>query len=167
MQPNTVDQNASRKALELFQAALERPRDEREAFLAEACPQDAGLRAEIGKLLAADERNSDVFGAAVEAEAAAFRSSRTDSSSHRHIGPYRLFRELGEGGMGTVYLAGRVDDEFRQQVTIKLIKRGMDSEGILRRFRSERQILASLHHPHIARLLDGGTTDDGLPYFVM
>ncbi|NOT61686.1 MAG: protein kinase [Acidobacteria bacterium] len=83
------------------------------------------------------------------------------------LGVYRLVRELGRGGMGAVYLAERADDEFEQRVAIKLIKRGMDSDEIVRRFRQERQILAQLSHPHIARLLDGGTTPDGRPYFVM
>ena len=69
--------------------------------------------------------------------------------------------------MGTVYRAVRADDHFRQQVAIKIVKRGMDTDFILRRFRHERQILASLDHPNIARLLDGGATEDGLPYYVM
>jgi non-specific serine/threonine protein kinase/serine/threonine-protein kinase len=83
------------------------------------------------------------------------------------IGAYRLIRELGRGGMGTVYLAVRSDDAFQKRVAIKVLKRGMDSEAIVRRFRNERQILASLEHPYIASLLDGGTTADGLPYFAM
>ncbi len=83
------------------------------------------------------------------------------------IGPYRLVRELGRGGMGTVYLAVRNDDQFQKRVAIKVLRRGMDSEAIVRRFRRERQILASLQHPYIGSLLDGGTTDDGLPYFAM
>src|SRR6185369_2543892 len=88
------------------------------------------------------------------------------STGHR-IGQYEVIREIGRGGMGAVYLAARADDQYKKHVAIKLIKRGMDSEDILQRFRNERQILASLDHPNIARLLDGGTTDDGLPYFVM
>ena len=83
------------------------------------------------------------------------------------IGPYRLIRPLGQGGMGVVYLAVRGDDEFKKRVAIKVLRRGMDSESIIRRFRHERQILASLQHPHIATLLDGGTTPDGAPYFAM
>ena len=83
------------------------------------------------------------------------------------IGPYRLVRELGQGGMGTVYLAVRDDDAFRKRVALKILKRGMDTESIVRRFRTERQILAGLDHPNIARLLDGGATADGLPYLVM
>ncbi|MCI0422968.1 MAG: protein kinase, partial [Acidobacteria bacterium] len=85
----------------------------------------------------------------------------------RRIGPYELLREIGHGGMGAVYLAQRADDEYQKQVAIKLVKRGMGTDAILGRFRNERQILANLDHPHIAKLLDGGTTSDGLPYFVM
>ncbi len=88
-------------------------------------------------------------------------------SKPTHIGPYRLIRRLGRGGMGTVYLGVRDDDAFEKHVAIKILKRGMDSDVIVRRFRHERQILASLNHPFIAGLLDGGTTTDGLPYFAM
>ena len=83
------------------------------------------------------------------------------------IGAYRIVRALGEGGMGTVYLAVRDDDVFRKRVALKVLKRGTDTEAVVRRFRTERQILAGLDHPNIARLLDGGTTDNGLPYLVM
>ena len=83
------------------------------------------------------------------------------------IGPYRLVKELGRGGMGTVYLAVRSDDAFQKRVALKVLKRGMDTDAIVRRFRNERQILASLDHPNISGLLDGGTTPDGLPYFAM
>jgi serine/threonine protein kinase len=83
------------------------------------------------------------------------------------IGHYKIVRELGRGGMGDVFLAQRADGEFEKQVAIKIVKRGMDTESILRRFMMERQILANLEHPNIARFLDGGTTEDGLPYFVM
>jgi eukaryotic-like serine/threonine-protein kinase len=85
----------------------------------------------------------------------------------RRIGPYRVLREIGRGGMGSVYLAARADDAFQKLVAIKIIRRGLDTDDVLRRFRSERQILATLDDPNITRLLDGGTTDDGLPYFVM
>jgi serine/threonine protein kinase len=90
-----------------------------------------------------------------------------DSLVGKRVGIYRLQSKIGKGGMGAVYSASRDDGEFRQQVAVKLIKRGMDTDFVLNRFRHERQILASLEHPFIARLLDGGTTDDGLPYFVM
>src|SRR5207237_5155501 len=83
------------------------------------------------------------------------------------IGKYKIIREIGRGGMGAVYYATRDDGEFKQKVAIKLIKRGMDSDEILRRFRNERQILAELQHPNVARLLDGGISQDGLPFYAM
>ena len=85
----------------------------------------------------------------------------------KQIGAYKIECELGRGGMGAVYLASRADEQFQKQVAIKLVKRGMDSDFVIRRFLGERQILAYLNHPNIARLLDGGATEDGLPYFVM
>jgi serine/threonine protein kinase/tetratricopeptide (TPR) repeat protein len=90
-----------------------------------------------------------------------------DAFTGKLIGAYRIVREIGRGGMGAVYLAERADEEFRQRVALKVIKRGMDWDEIVRRFRRERQVLAALNHPNIARLLDGGTTDEGLPFFVM
>ncbi len=83
------------------------------------------------------------------------------------VGDYAIVREIGRGGMGAVYLAESADAEYRQQVAIKIIKRGMDTDEVLRRFRGERQILANLNHPHITRLLDGGQTSNGLPFLVM
>src|SRR5918998_3356840 len=132
-----------KKVEEVFQAALDLPAGERQGFVAEV---RAG---------GADPATNPVTGGFV------------DPAIGRRIGAYRVVREIGRGGMGAVYLAERADGEFRQRVAVKLIKRGMDTDFILRRFRNERQILATLDHPYIARLLDGGTTDDGLPYFVM
>jgi serine/threonine protein kinase/tetratricopeptide (TPR) repeat protein len=94
-------------------------------------------------------------------------TSPENSMTGRRIGAYRLEEEIGRGGMGAVYRAQRVDGEFDQTVAVKLIKRGMDTDMILRRFRRERQILASLNHPNVAYFLGGGSTEDGLPYFVM
>lgn len=90
-----------------------------------------------------------------------------DTLKGRRVGAYQLENEVGRGGMGAVYRAVRVDGEFDQVVAVKLIKRGMDTDMILRRFRRERQILATLNHPNIAYFLGGGSTEDGLPYFVM
>jgi eukaryotic-like serine/threonine-protein kinase len=90
-----------------------------------------------------------------------------DLGQDKRLGPYRLIREVGYGGMGTVYLGVRADDAFQKRVAIKVLKRGMDTDSIVRRFRRERQILASLEHPFIAGLLDGGTSPDGRPYFAM
>jgi non-specific serine/threonine protein kinase/serine/threonine-protein kinase len=89
------------------------------------------------------------------------------SDKPRRLGNYEIIRELGRGGMGTVYLARRADAQYEKQVAIKLIKRGMDTDAVLRHFRDERQILAGFDHPGVARLFDAGTSDDGLPYFVM
>jgi eukaryotic-like serine/threonine-protein kinase len=95
------------------------------------------------------------------------RSATLEAGREVRIGPYRLIREIGRGGMGTVYLAVRADAAFEKHVAIKVLRRGMDSDAIEARFRTERQILASLEHPNIAGLFDGGATADGLPYFAM
>jgi len=94
------------------------------------------------------------------------RHGDTGNAGQR-LGPYRLIAELGRGGMGAVFLAERADAQYEKRVAIKLVKPGMDTDAVLGQFRRERQILASLEHPHIARFLDGGTTTEGRPYFVM
>jgi serine/threonine protein kinase len=124
-----------------------------------ACAADPALRAQVETLLAADERAGNFL----QTPAA----PPVESLVGRHVGPYRVLREIGRGGMGVVYLAERADDQFRKHVAIKLVKRGMDTDAILRRFRHEQQILAELDHPNIAKLLDGGATEDGLSYFIM
>jgi non-specific serine/threonine protein kinase/serine/threonine-protein kinase len=153
-----------RRLDELFHAALEQPPDGRAAFLAEACGDDQELRTEVERLLMADGQASAFVGSAAVGVGRVAATAVTDGLP---IGAYRIVRELGRGGMGTVYLGERADAQFDMRVAIKLIKRGMDSDGVLQRFRHERQILAGLEHPNIARLLDGGTTDEGVPYFVM
>ncbi|MCA1624215.1 MAG: protein kinase [Acidobacteria bacterium] len=162
------------KIEEVFEAVIELPPAKREAYLAEVCNGDDDLRHEVEQLLTADEQASDFIESPILGgnTLAGFLPDKIEDSVAPHfigrrIGAYELVRELGRGGMGAVFLARRADDEFRKQVAIKVIKRGMDTDFILRRFRSERQILATLDHPNIARLLDGGTTQDGLPYFVM
>ncbi|NOT62075.1 MAG: serine/threonine protein kinase [Acidobacteria bacterium] len=146
----------------LFTEAAELPTGSRNAWLAERCGTDASLRAEIAKLLAADER-ADAF---LET-APISQLAREQLAEGESVGAYRIIRELGRGGMGTVYLAERASVGFEQRVALKVIKRGMDSDEVLRRFYAERQILAQLNHPHIARLLDGGQTADGRPFYVM
>jgi tetratricopeptide (TPR) repeat protein/tRNA A-37 threonylcarbamoyl transferase component Bud32 len=152
---------------DLFHSAVALPPEERERFLAESCAGDAKLEAEVERLVAAHDR----AGQFIETPAAAHFDALPDESARaltgRRVGPFCVVREIGRGGMGAVYLAERADGQFEQRVAIKLIKRGMDTDLVLERFRAERQILASLEHPNIARLLDGGTTDDGQPYFVM
>jgi eukaryotic-like serine/threonine-protein kinase len=148
-----------RRLKELFGAALDRRVEERAPYLAGECAGDPELLAEVEQLLRA------------HAETGAFLPDPAPAlgvePAPERIGPYRLVRELGHGGMGTVHLAERVDDEYRKQVAIKVIRAGMDTADVVARFRAERQILASLQHPGIAALLDGGTTADGHPYFVM
>jgi non-specific serine/threonine protein kinase/serine/threonine-protein kinase len=146
------------------QAALERDAGERERFLDAACDGDEALRTEVASLLAEQEKLSGFIAAPAVGE---IRAESLPGTMNRRIGPYRIERELGRGGMGVVYLAERDDDQFRKQVAIKLIRRGFDVVHVINRFRYERQILASLDHPNIARLLDGGTAEEGLPYFVM
>jgi serine/threonine protein kinase/predicted negative regulator of RcsB-dependent stress response len=152
----------------IFNAVLEQAPDRRAAFLDEACAGDEALRREVASLLASEaDLGSFIAAPVVEDAAGMLASTQAESIAGQRIGPYRVVCELGHGGMGAVYLAARADDEFKRQVAIKLIKRGMDTDFIISRFRHERQILASFDHPNIARLLDGGTTEDGLPYFVM
>jgi len=151
---------------ELFSQALRISAEDRDAFLAQACGGDEQLRRELTSLLLADEQAA----AFLETPAAAFAPEDRDldlAETERSVGVYELLHEIGRGGMSTVWLAERADDQFRRQVAVKLIKRGMDSADVLRRFRAERQILAGLDHPNIACLYDGGTTESGRPYFVL
>src|SRR5437867_10400792 len=149
----------------VFEAALQRPPEERATFLECACQDDSSLRSQVETLLNA----LDPPGASLGAPAFGIPLSDTlvepASVIGRRLGSYRIVQEIGRGGMGSVYLAIRADDEFQKRVAIKLIRRGIDNEFIIGRFRNERQILASLDHPNIASLLDGGTTEEGLPYF--
>jgi non-specific serine/threonine protein kinase/serine/threonine-protein kinase len=151
----------------LFHAAAKVSGAKRQDLLERECGDDLALRAGVERLLLAHERAGDFIEAPAVELGAALDRPEPPGPADRRIGPYRVLRQLGRGGMGTVYLAERADDAFTQRVAIKLVSRGMDTEQVLVRFRAERQILASLDHPNIARLLDGGTTGDGLPYFAM
>jgi WD40 repeat protein/serine/threonine protein kinase len=151
-----------------FDEALQLDPARRPGYIDEICALDPELRKEIESLLAAHGQVSDVFLNTPAAGLEAFHDlTGTDPWVGKHIGPYLLVRELGSGGMGEVYLAKRADAEFDQQVAVKLIRSGQDSAAVVRRFKIERQILASLDHPNIAKLLDGGRTPQGQPYFVM
>ncbi len=149
---------------EVFSEALGRAPEDRAAFIARVCAGDDELRGEVESLLESYQQAGDFI---ESPPLAATTGEIEDSAIGRRIGAYRTVREIGRGGMGSVYLALRDDEEFQKQVAIKLIRRGMDMDFLIRRFRNERQILADLDHPNIARLLDGGTTEDGLPYLVM
>ena len=148
---------------ELFDALIATPPSGREALLA-SLDDDEALKREALALAAAEDQDSGDSGMTARLREAASRVSNAPSS--RRLGPYRLVREIGSGGMGTVFLAERVDDAFDQRVAIKLL-RGVPTREATERMRRERQILADLNHPNIARLLDGGSTDDGQPYLVM
>src|SRR5947207_1879690 len=156
---------------EIFQTALDLPLAKRASYLSKVCGTDAGLHAEVANRLAYHESGEhafdDLIPSADPIKPDDTLADEVDPMIGRRIGAYRIEREIGRGGMGAVYEATRADKEFSKRVAIKLVKRGMDTDFILRRFRKERQILAALDHPNIARLLDGGATDEGLPYFVM
>src|SRR5271163_1358159 len=148
--------------------ALELRRELRPGYIAKATGDDSELRGELESLIAAHDAASDDFLNTPAAATGAFAEAPgPDPWVGKHIGPYQLIEEIGSGGMGEVYRAIRVDDEYQKQVAIKLIRIGQDSAFVVQRFRNERQILASFEHPNIARLLDGGTTAEGLPYFAM
>ncbi len=177
----------------LFEAALAREPSQRASFLAQNCLDDS-LRRQVEKLLVNDQEagsflsdpvlnpripapqqtseartadESPGFKAGSGQLLATATSLEEDPMAGRQLGVYKLVRRVGQGGMAAVYLAVRADGEFRQQVAIKLIRSGLDSGEVLRRFRNERQTLAGLDHPNIVKLLDGGSTPEGLPYLVM
>jgi len=151
---------------ELFAVGAGLPAGERAAFLARECPNPR-LHDAVASLLAAHDDASGEIEPLDAACAAELLMATELTEPERTIGPYRVIRTLGQGGMGTVFLAERVEGGFEQQVALKLVSKGMDSEAIVRRFHQERQILARLEHPGIARLLDGGMSDDGRPFFAM
>ena len=161
---------------ELFQAARAMPPKQWESFLRQAGPDSEGLesgsiRAEVLAMLQQQERAFSWFDG-MESELARLtpEDPEEETATAREgttIGPYRIIRELGRGGMGIVYLAERLEPQVEQRVALKLIRRGRESDDALRRFIAERRILARLDHPGIARLIDGGSTAEGLPYFVM
>jgi tetratricopeptide (TPR) repeat protein/tRNA A-37 threonylcarbamoyl transferase component Bud32 len=151
----------------VFQAVVELEPGQHAAFLDQSCAGDLALRREVESLLANDLTGGESIRFAIGKAAEEAAQDPSDRWIGRRIGAYRITSFIGQGGMGTVYAAIRADDQFERQVAIKLVRRGFDSEELLSRFRHERQILANLDHPHVARLLDGGTTEDGLPYLVM
>jgi eukaryotic-like serine/threonine-protein kinase len=160
-----------RQVEEIFQAALDLSPGERTRYVSEVCAADTSLKRDVESLLSQYDNAGELLDEPVygNTELSVLESfvEEKDPMIGRRLGAYRIEREIGRGGMGAVYQASRADNEFNKRAAIKLVKRGMDTDFILRRFRKERQILAALDHPHIAGLLDGGTTEDGLPYFVM
>ncbi|MEM8960180.1 MAG: serine/threonine-protein kinase [Acidobacteriota bacterium] len=153
------------EARTIFDHASELPTEDRAAYLSEACADDPTLREEVEALLDADRVAADRFRPRIAAATDALIGPVIEPSDR--LGPYRIVHELGRGGMGVVYAALRDDGEYDQQVAIKVMSRYLSTEVATERFRNERQILADLEHPAIARLLDGGTTEHGAPYLVM
>lgn len=152
---------------DIFQAVLDCDPTKRSSLIESSCGSNTELRQEVESLLVAYERAQFTLTSVLEDGMKVLDQRDVEQATGRRIGPYRLLCEIGRGGMGSVYLAARADEAYQKFVAIKLIRRGLDTDDIIRRFRNERQILASLDHPNISRLLDAGSTIDGLPYFVM
>ncbi len=156
-----MDKEMYRRVKRIFDAAADLSADEQDRFLEDACRDDPEVRAEVERLLRAEPETS----AGVE------KTKRTEARAtplpqgHR-IGPYRILRHLGEGGMGVVFEAEQ-EHPVRRRVALKLIQKGLDGARVLARFDAERQALALMNHPNVARVLDAGSDADGRPYFVM
>src|SRR5229473_7054594 len=153
----------------LLAPALELDPSKRTDYLDRACGTDASLREELERLLAAEGKAGPGFlsDPVILEELTLDLPHQEDAWVGRRLGSYQIVEEIGAGGMGEVYRAVRADDEYRKEVAVKLVRSGQDSNFVLNRFKNERQILAGLDHANIARLLDGGTTEEGVPYFVM
>jgi serine/threonine-protein kinase len=154
------------KVKEVFTAALEQPAARRTLFLAELCGEDEYLRGEVESLLAAHEEPENLLEQHAIDLAAQLKPDGNKYLGKR-FGAYRILREIGRGGMGAVFLAERADGEFQQQVALKIIRQGFAHGDLEKLFRRERQILASLNHPNIAKLIDGGVSDTGEPFLAM
>lgn len=173
---NDLTQNRWQQIDTLFKEVLERPLDERETYLQNSCGSDTGLMDQVDKLLQIHEEAEKILGDSVSTFASPLVPGLLDeiaAKSEPHellgskVGSYEIIEKIGRGGMGTVYMAKKSDATYEKKVALKLVRRGLDTEDILLRFRNEGQILASLEHPNIARLYDGGIHEDGRPFFVM
>jgi serine/threonine protein kinase/tetratricopeptide (TPR) repeat protein len=153
--------------MDLLGQALDRATNQRAAWTEAACAGDQSLCDDVMRLLAQQTSAAQFLEESPLAAAVGTEKSDARSLVGDHIGSYKIISEIGRGGMGTVYLAARDDQQFTRRVAVKLIKRGMDTDFVVQRFRNERQILANLDHPNIARLIDGGATEADLPYFIM
>src|ERR1700689_547820 len=152
---------------DVFQGALERPLAERKQYLRVACGSDPELLSEIESLLESDHGAENALRSLVADDLTEMTRSSISADLGSQVGPYLLVRELDSGGMGVVYLAVRSDDQYFQIVAIKMIRSGLDSPSMLLRFHTHPQILATLNHPNIGKILDGGETADGRPFIVM
>jgi serine/threonine protein kinase/tetratricopeptide (TPR) repeat protein len=166
MSQHDASQDSWQRTWEVFFAALERPVEEREAFVAATCGDDVGLRATVARLLRAHERSPAVLSEPLPLALDLADLGESEPLEGRWIGRYRIAREIGSGGMGSVYEAVQ-ESPVRRTVALKLVKRGMDTREVVARFEAERQALALMSHTNIARVLDAGASEDGRPYFVM
>lgn len=162
-----MDLALERRVFALLREALDREPGQRDAFIDAQCADNTALAARIRVMLLAAEETQEVLDGGAALLAARLEASADDVAAGTRLGEWRVLHALGRGGMGAVYLAEREGDGFVQRSAVKLIKRGMDSADVLARFRRERKILARLRHPHIARLLDGGMSEDGRPWLAM
>ena len=154
------------KIKDVFALALEQPADKRGLFLRETCGEDSDLRVEVESLLEANDEPEHLIEKNSYGIASLLNANGTNYEG-KEFGHYRIIREIGRGGMGAVFLAERSDGEFNQQVALKIVRRSFVDSELSRRFRQERQILASLNHPNIARLLDGGVSADNESFLAM
>ncbi len=161
--------NLGRRKLveEVFRQVAALPMVERQIYLEQVCNKHPGLQSEVENLLAAHDETELMEASAALASSQIARDGVFSPREQDQIGNYRLLRKIGEGGMSEVYLAVRADDEYRKRVALKVVRRGYEQEDLIRRFRIERQILAGFDHPNIATFFDGGSTEQGLLYFVM
>ena len=161
-----MNQSHQREA-DVFDAALELPTEQRSGFLDQACAGDAALRGRIEALLKASENTAQILDSPVAPDIAGSTPILPLSEKPGdHIGRYKLLQQIGEGGCGVVYMAEQLEP-VRRRVALKIIKLGMDTKSVIARFEAERQALALMDHPNIAKVLDAGATDTGRPYFVM
>jgi serine/threonine-protein kinase len=162
-----MDTRRWQRLQQLFEAALEQPEEARGVFLDQACGDDAALRRAVERLLREDATSDQALHAGIGAAAAEVAMSRSGQRLGERLGAWRIVSHIADGGMGAVYLAERADGEYQQRAAVKLLNPAFVSASAKARLEAERQILAGLTHPNIAGLLDGGRTEDGVPYLVL
>jgi serine/threonine protein kinase len=165
-----MKQERWKQVREVLDKAIDVPPSELPGFLDRACSGDPELRAEVESLVQSHQQAGTGFleKPALDLNVGDLASPEVAKARiGRRVGVYQILEQIGEGGMGEVYRAVRADGQYDKEVAIKFVRAGLDSSSVLERFRNERQVLASLDHPNIARLFDGGTTEDGIPYLVM
>ncbi len=162
-----MHQNKWENIKKIFNIAIDLTADERLKYLERECGEDEEMLSEINSLLTFYNKSGNFLETSSVIILEEEDTQARDVMNGETVGKYRIEDKLGEGGMAVVYSASRIDKQFKRKVAVKFIKRGMDTEEIIRRFKFEQQALADLSHPYIARIIDGGTTENGLPYFVM